>query len=85
MALMAITLILTGKNNVHNSCSSTEAIDGLDHSCSFCPNEEAEHEDHFTTISKTHYPGRREVISIDAYDGKKRHKAIERLKYWKQN
>lgn len=78
--IMSIALILTGENKVHASCTATAHLDGEDATCEFCPNDEDE--DHITTLSKAGYPGRRDIVSEEAYNGKQeRNIVVERLKY----
>jgi len=81
MVLMAIALILTGENKVHSSCAATNELPGeSDHSCAFCPNDEDEEQ--LTTLAKAGYPGRKDILSQEAYSGKqKRNIVVERLKY----
>ena len=78
--MMSIALILTGENKVHGSCSATSHLDGEEANCDFCPNDEDE--DQITTLSKAGYPGRENIVSEEAYTGKKgRNMFVERLKY----
>lgn len=78
--IMSIALILTGENKVHSSCSATSHLDGEDASCAFCPNDEDE--DQLTTLSKAGYPGRKDIVSKEVYEGKEdRNIIVERLKY----
>ena len=78
--IMSIALILTGENKVHASCSATNHLIGDDGSCEFCPNDDEE--DRVTTLSKAGYPGRKDILSKEAYEGKaSRNIAVERLKY----
>lgn len=80
LLLMSIALILTGENKVHSSCSATAHMDGEEAHCSFCPNDEEE--DSLTTLSKVGYPGRKGIVSPEAYNGKqKRNLVVEKLKY----
>lgn len=80
MLIMSIALLLTGENKVHSSCSATSHLDEEDASCAFCPNDEDE--DQITTLSKAGYPGRKDLLSQEAYSGKMdRNIAVERLKY----
>jgi hypothetical protein len=80
MLIMSIALILTGENKVHSSCSATHTLDGEGDSCAFCPNDEDE--DQLTTLSKVGYPGRKDIVSQEAYTGKaNRNIIVERLKY----
>ncbi len=78
--IMSIALILTGENKVHASCSATSHLDGEDGSCSFCPNDDDE--DQVTALSKAGYPGRKDIVSQEVFNGRKdRNVAVERLKY----
>ena len=80
MLIMSIALLLTGENKVHSSCSATSHLDGEDASCAFCPNDNDE--DQITILSKAGYPGRKDIVSEEAYSGKQnRNIAVERLKY----
>ena len=81
MVIMSIALILTGENKVHSSCGATSELDVAgDHHCDFCPNDEDE--DQLTTLSKVGYPGRKDIVSQEAYKGKaERNIVVERLKY----
>ena len=80
MLLMSIALLLTGENKVHSSCAATSQLPGEDHSCAFCPNDEDE--DTLTTLAKVGYPGRKNIVSEEAYTGKQNRKIIvEKLKY----
>ncbi|MBT4033888.1 MAG: hypothetical protein HOB84_07890 [Candidatus Marinimicrobia bacterium] len=80
MLIMSIALILTGENKVHSSCAATHELDGEGESCAFCPNDEDE--DQLTTLSKAGYPGRKDIVSQEAYKGKpERNIVVERLKY----
>lgn len=80
LIIMSIALILTGETRVHSECSATAHLDGEVASCEFCPNDEDE--DQLTTLSKVGYPGRKNIISQEAYKGKKKRNIIvERLKY----
>ena len=84
MGLLGITYVLTGKNNIHTECSATAHLDpdGEKVSCDFCPNEAIEKQDHYTTLAKVGYPNRQDIISPEAYDGKPRNTAVEKLRYW---
>lgn len=84
MALIGITYVLTGKNNIHTECSATAQLDsnGEKVNCDFCPNESVEKQDHFTTLAKVGYPNRQDIISEEAYEGKPRNIAVEKLRYW---
>ena len=80
LLIMSIALIITGESKVHGSCSATSHLDGEDGSCAFCPNDEDE--DQITTLSKAGYPGRKDLVSEEAFTGKQdRNIAVERLKY----
>lgn len=80
LIIMSIALILTGENKVHSSCSATSHMDGDEGHCDFCPNDEDE--DQITTLSKAGYPGRKDIVSEEAYTGKNdRNIVVERLKY----
>lgn len=82
LIIMSIALIITGENKVHSSCSATHHLDGTegDHHCEFCPNDEEE--DQITTLSKAGYPGRKHIVSEEAYQGKEsRNIVVEKLKY----
>jgi len=80
MLIMSIALILTGENKVHSSCAATAEMAGEDHSCAFCPNDDDE--DTLTTLSKVGYPGRKNIVSEEAYVGKQdRNLIVEKLKY----
>ena len=80
LIIMSIALILTGENKVHGSCSATSHLDGEGGHCDFCPNDEDE--DQITTLSKAGYPGRRHIVSEEAYKGRRdRNIVVERLKY----
>ncbi len=80
MLIMSIALIVTGKSGVHSSCAATHEMDGEEGHCAFCPNDEDE--DQLTTLSKAGYPGRNDIVSQEAYQGKtERNIAVERLKY----
>ncbi len=81
MLMMSIALILTGENKVHSSCAATHELDDVgDHGCAFCPNNEDEEQ--LTTLAKAGYPGRKDIVSQEAYKGKaNRNIVVERLKY----
>jgi len=81
MLIMSIALIVTGENKVHSSCAATQELDGEDdHQCAFCPNDEDEEQ--LTTLAKAGYPGRKDIVSEEAYAGKSdRNMVVERLKY----
>jgi len=80
MLIMSIALIFTGENKVHSSCSATHMLNGEGDSCAFCPNDEDE--DRLTTLSKLGYPGRKDIVSQEAFAGKSdRNIVVERLKY----
>jgi hypothetical protein len=80
MLIMSIALIVTGENKVHSSCAATHELDGEGESCAFCPNDEEE--DQLTTLSKAGYPGRKDIVSQEAFKGKSdRNIVVERLKY----
>ncbi len=80
LLIMSIALILTGENKVHSSCSATSQIDGEEDSCAFCPNDDDE--DQVTTLSKAGYPGRKDIVSQEVFDGREdRNILVERLKY----
>lgn len=81
VTLLGIGLIITGRQTVHSSCSATHALDpgGEDAHCEFCPNDEDP--DQLTTLAKAGYPGRKNIISEEAYQGKDRNLVIEKLKY----
>jgi len=80
MLIMSVALILTGENKVHSSCSATQTLEGEADSCAFCPNDEDE--DHLTILSKVGYPGRKNIVSEEAYNGKpNRNIIVEGLKY----
>ena len=84
MLLLGITYFLTGKNNIHTECSATSNLDpgGDKIRCEFCPNESAENQDHYTTLAKAGYPNRQDIISEEAFEGKPRNIAVEKLRYW---
>ena len=79
--MMSIALILTGENKVHRSCAATHGLDDEgDHGCTFCPNNEDEEQ--LTMLAKAGYPGRKDIVSQEAYKGKvNRNIVVERLKY----
>ncbi len=80
MLIMSIALIITGENKVHSSCAATHELDGDGESCAFCPNDEDQ--DQLTTLAKVGYPGRKDIVSQEAYKGQsERNIAVERLKY----
>ena len=80
MLIMSIALIITGENKVHSSCSATHELDGEGESCAFCPNDADE--DQLTILSKAGYPGRKDIVSQEVYNGKaNRNIVVERLKY----
>ena len=80
LLMMSVALIITGENKVHSSCAATHALEGDGESCAFCPNDEDE--DQLTTLSKVGYPGRKDIVSQEAYKGKSdRNVIVERLKY----
>ncbi len=81
MLIMSIALIMTGENKVHSSCAATHDLDeDEDAHCAFCPNDDDE--DQLTTLSKAGYPGRKDIVSQEAYKGKSdRNIVVERLKY----
>jgi hypothetical protein len=59
---------------------TTAELDGEDHSCAFCPNDEDE--DQLTVLSKVGYPGRKNIVSQEVYTGKPdRNIVVEKLKY----
>jgi len=68
MALLGITWLLTGRNNVRATCSVE--LNGEPQACELCPNKPLETEDHYTALAKTTYPGRRDPITIDVYEGR---------------
>lgn len=82
LVLLGITLIFTGETRVHTSCDSTKGLEekGILDECELCPNNDQE--DQLTTLAKAGFPGRDGIISEEAFSGKKRFPAIERLKYW---
>ncbi len=80
LIIMSIALILTGENKVHSSCAASHELDEDGESCAFCPNDE--NEDHLTTLAKVGYPGRKNIVSQEAYKGKaERNIIVERLRY----
>lgn len=81
MLIMSIALIITGENKVHSSCAATHELeDDSDQHCAFCPNDEDEEQ--MATLAKVGYPGRKDIVSQEAYTGKSdRNIAVERLKY----
>ncbi len=84
MVLLGITYVLTGKNNIHTECSATTNLNpnGDEIRCEFCPNESVENQDHYTTLAKVGYPNRQDILSEEAYEGKPRNIAVEKLRYW---
>ncbi len=77
---MSLALIITGENKVHTSCSASHELDGEGSSCFFCPNDEDE--DQLTALAKAGYPGRKDIVSQEVYQGRPdRNIIVERLKY----